>query len=33
MSIFDQIEQYGFMPVIAIYAATIGFAAEILSAR
>ena len=32
MSIFDQIEQYGFMPVIAIYAATIDFAAEILSA-
>lgn len=33
MSIFNQIEQDGFMPVIAIYAATIGFAAEILSAR
>ena len=26
MSIFDQIEQYGFMPVIAIYAATIDVA-------
>ena len=33
MSICDQIEQYGFMPVIAIYAAAIDFAAEILSAR
>jgi hypothetical protein len=32
MSIFDQIEQYGFTPVIAIYAATIDFVAEILSA-
>ena len=33
MSNFDKIEQYGFMPVIAIYAAAIDFAAEILSAR
>ena len=33
MSIFAQIKQYGFLPVIAIYAATIDFAAEILSAR
>ena len=32
MSIFDQIEQYGFMPVIAIYVATIAFAAKIPSA-
>ena len=33
MSIFGQIEQYSFMPVIAIYVATIDFATEILSAR
>ena len=32
MSIFGQIEQYGFMPVIAIYAATIDVPVEILSA-
>ena len=32
MSIFDQIEQYGFTPVITIYATTIDFAAEIPSA-
>ena len=33
MSIFDRIEQYGFMPVIAIDAAAIDFVAEISSAR
>ena len=31
MSIFDQIEQYSFVPVIAINAAAIDFATEILS--
>ena len=33
MSIFDQIQQYGFMPVITIHAPTIDFAAGIPSAR
>ena len=33
MSIFDQIEQYSFVPVIAINVAAIDFATEILSTK
>ena len=33
MSIFDQIEQYSFVPIIAIDAAAIAYAAEIPSAQ
>ena len=33
MSIFDQIEQYSFVSIIAIDAAAIDYAAEILSAQ
>ena len=33
MSIFDQIEQYSFVPIIAIDAAAIDCAAEIPSAQ
>ena len=33
MSIFDRIEQYGFIPLIDICAAAIDCAAEILSAQ
>ena len=33
MSIFNQIEQYSFVPVIAINAAAFDFATEILSAK